>query len=842
MPPLYAHSLSYVFRNFIDKLLPLGWEHVEDPTIRGPLAEAVRHRLALHDRIFTQQSSSEDDGLAFARNDPKRRLLTSALMALPPFGKDDALVYVYGGLLLPKDVPWAITQLKIASVPSQRARWASILCKMAMRYWNFDVLDPIIAALEEVVEFRQVVPYRQIVLGSPESRWMRRAHRQWVKKQKQWKRMTRVRKEKLPPAQKRIRACLQRFADGDQSAGWQLHHWMMIDPENGSRHNEFCWDLTELPGWKRADDSTHEVILNMGREYLLLADDASEKWLGQSIHHLPAAAGYRYLCLVDKFDSTWLDRRSGVVWRRWASIILAFPTNGEFQRNQQLVSRVYRNEPSRVLAILERLLEKDHETHDYPFVLQRMDECWDERLGRFLLDFTRRPDLKPKFLGNLLDALLAHKVDGAVEYAMSILALPAPASRTDRLRMHAAAHALLAHALDAGWSAAWPVLRADPAFGREVFLTVANDVDIRRSRTWGQDLLTADVTDLYLWLESQFPKHEDPQHQSSGFHAVTPRDAIGELRDGLLSALVARGTLEAVAAIERIRRELPERDLTWEFLAAKQAAAQGTWGPRTPREIIEIRPTSACDFTLVEGDLDMGNTVAAPADIVIICALPDPELDKVKKAGGHAWTELPVMSTDPHSYYTTSYTTVKGAHLQVVAAAPNHMGMPASAVLATKMIIRFRPRLVAWWALPPAYRIRGKGSAIFWPPSTRSTMAPERPRLASRARRTSKRSPFTPIRSRSTSTRDSCSGFVTGSRTRARRSMRFVAPGTRIIPTRFSRFMLAPWHRGRASSTPSNQSTRSSSTGASSSGSRWKRTRCTVLARIRSSLRRNSSA
>jgi nucleoside phosphorylase len=67
------------------------------------------------------------------------------------------------------------------------------------------------------------------------------------------------------------------------------------------------------------------------------------------------------------------------------------------------------------------------------------------------------------------------------------------------------------------------------------------------------------------------------------------------------------------------------------------------------------------------------------------------------------------MKIDPHSYYATTYTTARGTELRVVAAATNQMGMPASAVLATKMIIRFRPRLVAMVGIAAGVQGKGRG-------------------------------------------------------------------------------------------------------------------------------------
>jgi nucleoside phosphorylase len=82
-------------------------------------------------------------------------------------------------------------------------------------------------------------------------------------------------------------------------------------------------------------------------------------------------------------------------------------------------------------------------------------------------------------------------------------------------------------------------------------------------------------------------------------------------------------------------------------------------------------------------------------DIVILCALSKPELEKVRRTGSGSWEELPRTDKDPSTYYKTTYTTRRGKRLSVVAAAPTEMGMPASAVLATKMILRYCPSLVA---------------------------------------------------------------------------------------------------------------------------------------------------
>jgi len=86
-------------------------------------------------------------------------------------------------------------------------------------------------------------------------------------------------------------------------------------------------------------------------------------------------------------------------------------------------------------------------------------------------------------------------------------------------------------------------------------------------------------------------------------------------------------------------------------------------------------------------------TPRTTCDVVIVCALAD-ELNAVKRVGGHTWIEMPSEHWDPTTYHTTTYVSDLGSHISVVAAMAVQMGLSISASLATKMILRFRPKLV----------------------------------------------------------------------------------------------------------------------------------------------------
>jgi nucleoside phosphorylase len=86
---------------------------------------------------------------------------------------------------------------------------------------------------------------------------------------------------------------------------------------------------------------------------------------------------------------------------------------------------------------------------------------------------------------------------------------------------------------------------------------------------------------------------------------------------------------------------------------------------------------------------------APPYDIAIVCAVQI-EFDEVLQTGKLPWGSFH-RPGDPTTYYATTFeATAKGGSrsLRVVAACAPQMGMPASALIAAKMILHFQPALV----------------------------------------------------------------------------------------------------------------------------------------------------
>jgi nucleoside phosphorylase len=132
-------------------------------------------------------------------------------------------------------------------------------------------------------------------------------------------------------------------------------------------------------------------------------------------------------------------------------------------------------------------------------------------------------------------------------------------------------------------------------------------------------------------------------------------------------------------------------------------------GPAVKRSSPSPGPTTAPKTVNRPEDSDGEVPEPYTFDIAIVCALREPELEKVLETGTELWEEVPQERNDPHTYHRNVYTTRKGNRLRVVAAAPNQMGLAASAVLATKIILRFRPKLVAMVGIAAGVKSESQG-------------------------------------------------------------------------------------------------------------------------------------
>jgi nucleoside phosphorylase len=225
----------------------------------------------------------------------------------------------------------------------------------------------------------------------------------------------------------------------------------------------------------------------------------------------------------------------------------------------------------------------------------------------------------------------------------------------------------------------------------------------------GGMLSRMDAIELFRELDQELASvAEGPNHRADKF--VAARDKITRVADKgslLLPAIPLRFDLASIW-IYHDRGILPEdhgapigpflRRLFHYQAATKRILSilcdDSLWSLYRKQDLVAVPATSNPAVAAAVVDPKAQLELLERFDVAIVCALHTPELEKVLQTG-QGWTRLPPNPSDPISYEQTTFKSKRGAAIRVVAGAPNLMGLSASSVLATKMIMRFRPRLVA---------------------------------------------------------------------------------------------------------------------------------------------------
>ncbi|WP_437893320.1 phosphorylase family protein [Sorangium sp. So ce124] len=743
------------FAKLIGRLTRRAWDCMDDPAILEALVHLAHVKFGRHEHLFPEPIRHEAAGARTPDEHRKQQRFIETylqLTKLPAQPDREYWTFVSQGMLHPDDLFWMLSRLEAAGEQALRRRWASLVnAAIQHQGFTYDSVSAVIDAAPRHPELHEALRWMldPVQLDSPLAEQQKRS---WQEAQQLGAELRLQRRERLlaPPPAERVLRCLERAEQGDLDAFWQMQRVMSLHPTSTHYSDHGQPSLTSFPGWRDADDPTRRRVLLVARRYIMERDAAPGQWLAHGSFYHPAIAGYRALLLLKDLDPTGFEALPASAWQRWTPAIIGYPISSsdqptEEESHSELVRLAYRLAPEETLWTLAILIDKEIRIHDDIFIYRKLSHCWDDRLNALLLLKAQDLSLSPSPFGSLLGELLERGVEGAREYAASLLALPLPRRRGVRARARAAAQALFVHTADAGWPVLKQVFRAARGFGRKVVLGAVADMPRRQRSRW-LHLSEDEVAELFLWMEEQFPRAKDRNLFTGELQAIEPRDEAAELRNALLNSLSERGTRAALDAILRIEQAHPGKDwisfvrihaqeitlqgtrrvlspmevisllpraagqvasagerearITYERpgavrLQAREAATQGTWALRNPHEMTDLHPSPMQELAAVRGDLEMETNVIAPADVVIVCAVPDLELDKVKRVIGTSWGELEPVPLDPQSYYHSIYKTAKGRQIRVVAAAPNHMGMSASAVLATKMIIRFRPKLVA---------------------------------------------------------------------------------------------------------------------------------------------------
>jgi hypothetical protein len=403
-----------------------------------------------------------------------------------------------------------------------------------------------------------------------------------------------------PPPAERVANLLDRFESGDWEAWWRLNLELTLTPTSRVYGSDLDYSISEMPGWKTADEQTRQRLLDAAEKYLAIGHTSSEQWIGTTSLRRNDVAAFRAILLLRQHNQPAYQQIPASTWAKWAPVVAALPRSSGIEKPKletEVISDALSRVPTEFVEAVRKIMRSERtrvasappEAPQVPgasfFVLRELEGCWNSeplKAGIFseLQDGTNSEDQ----FGAILEVLLAAQFAPARNYAIGLLTRDQAQKARHSLE---AAVRLARHSAAESWPAVWKLLVDDSAFGQRFFLKIAHHYRFKDSFLASLD--EQQLADIYVYLEELFPRKSDPQHAAGEPHFVGPRESISHLRDGLPRQIVNRGTIAAVEAMRWIVGKLPRLDwLSFSLLEAEQMMRTRTWSPLTPKELFRL--------------------------------------------------------------------------------------------------------------------------------------------------------------------------------------------------------------------------------------------------------------
>ncbi len=594
-----GHTDEFKRKQLADAIFMAAWKQVLDPQITPLIATYVvtlmrgYHELFVgHDRDeqveFRQQFASDAEG---------RHAILMAI-ARDPLDGMIAVSIAMRGVVVPDDLPWlhATSPAGATPLPVDEAVWCDFIRAVTNVFdeghfaliYDSSARWPLLRAA--YTGFLDGVPLDSVAAAEA-----RRTHQ--MMKQLDERDASRPRPEPLPAGL--VPDLLDRFEAGETAAWWRMNRALKFGPNGRAENNDFEYRLTALVGWREADDATRQRIITTAPGYLERANPTVDDWLGTTTFKFSDVAAYRALVLLRDLDPETYQDLPVALWRKWAPLTVAVPqeTGTENSKlHEAITADATRAAPHEIADAVLRVIrsERDRQAqaeqpqpHNFPsfHILRQLDfTVPNAPLRAGLLDELRdERNTAPQFVA-LLEFLLKGEVSAASDFARDRFSAW---SKVAERREHAIAAAVTLLEWDgfAAWPAVWPTISADAEFGREVFLRLAHHH--RFAAEFYNKIDEASLTELYLWLEANFPRSNDPEQE--GVRWMSPRDSLVHLRDGVLNVLVGRGTAEGVTAVRTVAARLPDQPwIAYRVLEADQIMRHRTWVPLSVSDVLNL--------------------------------------------------------------------------------------------------------------------------------------------------------------------------------------------------------------------------------------------------------------
>jgi hypothetical protein len=525
-----------------DAIVRLAWHNAALSDVRQALAALISHGIPEH-RLLRQGNSSQA-ALPVLAAEIRRDLASEVIRSLQSRVDGIGLVSLPTPVLVADDFAWLVQRCGEIDEPLER----DILLTLA-RY----LYDPARSDHQGIIFS---IPTGDRLYGELARQWiepMRLDQEDVQELRKHWRKPDRVKPLSAEELRDRLTPLVAAAAASDHDAWWQLNLWLSVTPNTARFGDERHDDLTTLPGWALLDAGQRQNVLTAAQRYLCEAPVDVEQSLSTNTILRPVWAGYRALALLFRLVPAAIDDLPADVWQQWAGVTLDYPLLSGNDENaairDALVKRAYALAPDEVIKAADILIDQAAQ-HDHPLLAARvLTPIVDGRLSGFLASTLTTRTLPESTAASALGILLESKTPQAISVALAGLE-PEP-RRKQPARALTAARLALHHAATEVWPVIWNILRQDPSWGCQLFLSLP-----QAGAAVFPHLGENDLSDLYTWLVQQFPPSDDPPHDAEP--RITPRRELATARDRIPPLLTERGTPAAVAALEKIVDARPD--------------------------------------------------------------------------------------------------------------------------------------------------------------------------------------------------------------------------------------------------------------------------------------------
>lgn len=571
-PPSW--KADFILRDLVGDIMQLAWEHLEAPGVLPAFANAAMSRFKEHDSLFNARGEREDrDRLAEA--DKRRQLL----LAIIPLVEERNAHILTWHVVREDDVGWLLNQYQKTTDRRQRIVMAAILERALGWRTPPEIINAVLDVCGCHTEKPDLILRKALSwLTHPvrlKSKQTQESRKSW-KEQKKWEKKSKPRPLKPLPAE-RVANAISRCETGDTNAWPELARELTL--EDNSRVYEWPSKLVDQPGWKKADESTHQRILRIAMAFLQNSAPDSDGLFQKTSHSDKDFAGGFAFELLASVTPDRLLELTAEDFSRWSPLIVLYLFDDN-EIEQKLFRLAYSKAPGAFLhAVIRRVGKYNRERPD-ALNLGDFDCIWSERLNELLIEKLENSNLSLKIRGQLLEFLLRHNYPKAREYANAMLQ---PGKSNDERKL--AASLLLIWDEFPRREFLSSLLKGEEQFAREVFLSLVSRFRFEQQKPFILDEESS--ADLYIWLEQQFPHTEDPKHEDA--YSPSARDHIADFRNSVLNRLREMGTPAACKAVRRIVAAFSNRKWLKHVLQeTEHNTRRTTWHPPAVSEIFAM--------------------------------------------------------------------------------------------------------------------------------------------------------------------------------------------------------------------------------------------------------------